>query len=170
MRHTQRARELAEATRRFVREAVLPVEERHDGDTAALAAGARVIWFPTAGSHTQSTAGLPRLCGAVAGLSDHTYALPPLDPAATAPRPAITASAASRCHPREDSRSWTVSSMSDRRRRTPDRGVDPQGALVCPCVGPTSSTSATGRERFPLRSPPYRPFHRSGSLLPERSA
>ncbi|QVQ50176.1 hypothetical protein J4H86_14550 [Spiractinospora alimapuensis] len=47
---------------------------------AALASGARVIWFPTADSHTQASAGLPRLCGVRAGLSTHTYALPPVDP------------------------------------------------------------------------------------------
>lgn len=47
---------------------------------AALASGARVIWFPTADSHTQATAGLPRLCGTRPGLSPHTYALPPVDP------------------------------------------------------------------------------------------
>ncbi len=35
MEHTQRARELAEATRHFVGETVLPVEERHDGDITA---------------------------------------------------------------------------------------------------------------------------------------
>lgn len=47
---------------------------------AALSSGARVIWLPTADSHTQRTAGLPRLCGTTQGLPGHTYALPPVDP------------------------------------------------------------------------------------------
>ncbi|WP_152476573.1 DUF6282 family protein [Nocardiopsis salina] len=47
---------------------------------AALAAGARIIWFPTADALTQRRAGLPRLCGLRPGLSEHTYALPPVDP------------------------------------------------------------------------------------------
>lgn len=46
---------------------------------AALAAGARVIWMPTADSHTQATARLPRLCCGEARLGRHTYALPPVD-------------------------------------------------------------------------------------------
>ncbi|HEX5191831.1 MAG TPA: DUF6282 family protein, partial [Solirubrobacteraceae bacterium] len=49
---------------------------------AALAMGARVIWMPTADSHTQEAAGLPRLCRTRPGLSSATYAIPPLDPAA----------------------------------------------------------------------------------------
>jgi hypothetical protein len=48
---------------------------------AALAMGARVIWMPTADSHTQEAAGLPRLCRTRPGLSSTTYAIPPLDPA-----------------------------------------------------------------------------------------
>ncbi|MDQ8702421.1 DUF6282 family protein [Streptomyces sp. LHD-70] len=48
---------------------------------AALDAGARVVWMPTADAHTQQTAGLPRLCGLRTGLSPHTYAVPPVDPA-----------------------------------------------------------------------------------------
>jgi hypothetical protein len=49
---------------------------------AALSAGARVIWMPTADSHTQASAGLPRLCGDDPRPGRHTYALPPVDPAA----------------------------------------------------------------------------------------
>jgi Family of unknown function (DUF6282) len=33
-----------------------------DAVAATLFAGGRVVWFPTADSHTQETAGLPRLC------------------------------------------------------------------------------------------------------------
>jgi len=47
---------------------------------AALAAGGRVVWLPTADSHTQQSAGLPRLCDQGATLSAHAYALPPVDP------------------------------------------------------------------------------------------
>jgi len=46
---------------------------------AALAMGARMIWMPTADSHTQQTARLPRLCGETNGLPDTTYAIPPVD-------------------------------------------------------------------------------------------
>ncbi len=46
---------------------------------AALAMGARMIWMPTADAHTQKSAGLPRLCSASNGLSDVTYAIPPVD-------------------------------------------------------------------------------------------
>jgi hypothetical protein len=46
---------------------------------AALMMGARVIWMPTADSHTQKAAGLPRLCSHDPGLSDETYAIPPVD-------------------------------------------------------------------------------------------
>jgi len=46
---------------------------------AALAMGARMIWMPTADAHTQKSAGLPRLCNASNGLSDVTYAIPPVD-------------------------------------------------------------------------------------------
>src|SRR5690625_3567215 len=51
---------------------------------AALASGGRVVWFPTADSHTQRSAGLPRLCGTRPGLAERTYALPPVDPSAEA--------------------------------------------------------------------------------------
>lgn len=47
---------------------------------AALAAGARVVWLPTADAHTQQAAGLPRLCHAEPRIGDHTYAAPPVDP------------------------------------------------------------------------------------------
>lgn len=47
---------------------------------AALAMGARVIWMPTTDSHTQQTAGLPRLCQMQPGLPSTTYAIPPLAP------------------------------------------------------------------------------------------
>lgn len=47
--------------------------------SAALYSGARMIWMPTADSHTQVTAGLPRLCCSDQRLGAHTYALPPLD-------------------------------------------------------------------------------------------
>lgn len=46
---------------------------------AALAMGARVIWMPTADAHTQHSAGLPRLCRHRPGLSDASYAIPPVD-------------------------------------------------------------------------------------------
>ncbi len=46
---------------------------------AALAMGARMIWMPTADAHTEKSAGLPRLCSASNGLSDVTYAIPPVD-------------------------------------------------------------------------------------------
>jgi uncharacterized protein DUF6282 len=46
---------------------------------AALAAGGRVVWLPTADSHTQHAAGLPRLCHVEPGAGRHTYALPPVD-------------------------------------------------------------------------------------------
>jgi hypothetical protein len=46
---------------------------------AALAAGGRVIWMPTADSHAQQAAGLPRLCCSDPRPGDHTYALPPVD-------------------------------------------------------------------------------------------
>ena len=48
---------------------------------AALTMGARVIWMPTADSHTQETAGLPRLCRSQPGLDPTTYAIPPVDSA-----------------------------------------------------------------------------------------
>jgi Family of unknown function (DUF6282) len=46
---------------------------------AALEAGGRVIWMPTADAHTQQTADLPRLCDRVPGIGSHTYAIPPVD-------------------------------------------------------------------------------------------
>jgi hypothetical protein len=49
---------------------------------ASLAMGARVIWMPTADSHMQEAAGLPRLCRTQPRLSPTTYAIPPVDPAA----------------------------------------------------------------------------------------
>ena len=48
---------------------------------ASLAMGARVIWMPTTDSHTQQTAGLPRLSHTQPQLSSTTYAIPPIDPA-----------------------------------------------------------------------------------------
>lgn len=49
---------------------------------AALEAGGRVVWMPTADAHTQHTADLPRLCRQDPRLGQHTYALPPVDPTA----------------------------------------------------------------------------------------
>ncbi len=46
---------------------------------ATLKAGGRVIWMPTADSHTQQAAGLPRLCHGEPQLGQHSYALPPVD-------------------------------------------------------------------------------------------
>lgn len=46
---------------------------------AALAAGARVVWFPTADAHTQRSARLPSLCDAAPGGFDRSYAIPPVD-------------------------------------------------------------------------------------------
>lgn len=51
---------------------------------AALASGARIIWFPTADALTQRRAGLPSLCGTRPSLADHAYALPPVDPSTEA--------------------------------------------------------------------------------------
>lgn len=47
-----------------------------------LNTGGRVIWFPTADSHAQPGAGLPRFCGLRSDASTQTYAIPPVDPAA----------------------------------------------------------------------------------------
>src|SRR5690606_17562137 len=44
---------------------------------AALRAGGRIVWLPTADAHTQETAGLPRLCGVAPRLPRQTYAIPP---------------------------------------------------------------------------------------------
>jgi hypothetical protein len=49
---------------------------------AALRAGGRVVWMPTADAHTQQAAGLPRLCDQEPRLPGHTYAVPPVDPGA----------------------------------------------------------------------------------------
>ena len=51
---------------------------------AALDAGGRVVWMPTADAHTQETAGLPRLCDAHPALDRGTYAVPPVDAGAAA--------------------------------------------------------------------------------------
>jgi hypothetical protein len=50
---------------------------------AALGAGGRVIWMPTADAHTQHTADLPRLCHQSPRIGSHTYAVPPVDTRAT---------------------------------------------------------------------------------------
>lgn len=49
---------------------------------AALSAGGRVVWLPTADSHTQHKAGLPRLCHVEPRAGQHVYAVPPVDPTA----------------------------------------------------------------------------------------
>lgn len=49
---------------------------------AALGAGGRVIWMPTADAHTQGAAGLPRLCDHEPRLPQHAFAVPPVDPSA----------------------------------------------------------------------------------------
>ncbi|MCH8627377.1 DUF6282 family protein [Arsenicicoccus piscis] len=46
---------------------------------SALASGGRVVWFPTADSHTQAAACLPRLSDQDARLPRTTYAVPPVD-------------------------------------------------------------------------------------------
>lgn len=46
---------------------------------ACLHSGGRVVWMPTADSHTQRAAGLPRLCGVSPELSTHAYAIPPVN-------------------------------------------------------------------------------------------
>lgn len=48
---------------------------------AALGAGGRVVWMPTADAHTQQAAGLPRLCDHQALLPKRSFAVPPVDPA-----------------------------------------------------------------------------------------
>jgi hypothetical protein len=48
--------------------------------TAALAAGGRVVWMPTADAHTQEQAGLPRLCDLEGRLGRATLAVPPVEP------------------------------------------------------------------------------------------
>lgn len=47
---------------------------------AALGAGGRVVWLPTADAHTQAAAGLPRLCDTEPRIGRHTLAVPPVDP------------------------------------------------------------------------------------------
>lgn len=49
---------------------------------AALEAGGRVIWMPTADAHTQERAGLPRLCDIEGRLGRAVLAVPPVDPEA----------------------------------------------------------------------------------------
>jgi len=46
---------------------------------AALHSGGRVVWMPTADSHTQQAAGLPRLCHSEPRSGIECYALPPVD-------------------------------------------------------------------------------------------
>lgn len=46
---------------------------------SALQAGGRIVWMPTADSHTQQSAGLPRLCHGEIRLDTATIALPPVD-------------------------------------------------------------------------------------------
>ena len=48
---------------------------------AALGAGGRVVWMPTADAHTQRAAGLPALCLHEPRLGTQTFAVPPVDPA-----------------------------------------------------------------------------------------
>lgn len=49
---------------------------------AALGAGGRVVWMPTADAHTQRAANLPSLCHQEPRLPQRSYAVPPVDPAA----------------------------------------------------------------------------------------
>jgi len=58
---------------------------------AALMAGGRVVWMPTADAHTQAAAGLFRLCDLEPRLPTQTYAVPPVDPSATQAVEAILA-------------------------------------------------------------------------------
>lgn len=50
---------------------------------AALSAGGRVVWMPTADAHTQAAAGLPRLCDHEPRLPGDTFAIPPVNDAAS---------------------------------------------------------------------------------------
>jgi hypothetical protein len=50
---------------------------------AALGAGGRVIWMPTADAHTQHTADLPRLCQQEPRIGSRTFAIPPVNTKAT---------------------------------------------------------------------------------------
>lgn len=80
-----RAHALAELTGRTVYGGI--ALNQHTGGVnpsavaAALAAGGRVVWMPTADAHTQRTAGLPRLCDQDKRLPGQAYAVPPVDPA-----------------------------------------------------------------------------------------
>jgi len=58
---------------------------------AALGSGGRVIWMPTADSHLQEAAGLPRLCDQSPRLPRASYAIPPVDPDAEAATEAVLA-------------------------------------------------------------------------------
>ncbi|QIK63299.1 hypothetical protein G7068_08880 [Leucobacter viscericola] len=58
---------------------------------ATLSAGGRVVWMPTADSHTQQTAGLPRLCHDEPRIGDQFYALPPVDTSTLADTEAVLA-------------------------------------------------------------------------------
>ena len=49
---------------------------------AALGAGGRIVWLPTADAHTQQAAGLPRLCHDQPRIGTQTFAIPPVDPTA----------------------------------------------------------------------------------------
>ncbi len=49
---------------------------------AALSAGGRVIWMPTADAHTQERARLPRLCDIEGRLDRAVLAVPPVEPGA----------------------------------------------------------------------------------------
>lgn len=51
---------------------------------AALGAGGRVVWMPTADAHTQHTADLPRLCHHESRIGTHAYAIPPVNTRAAA--------------------------------------------------------------------------------------
>lgn len=58
---------------------------------AALEAGGRVVWMPTADAHTQERAGLPRLCDLDERLDRTVFAVPPVEPAAEAPAELVLA-------------------------------------------------------------------------------
>lgn len=58
---------------------------------AALEAGGRVVWMPTADAHTQERAGLPRLCDLDERLDRAVFAVPPVEPAAEAPAELVLA-------------------------------------------------------------------------------
>ena len=81
-----RARAVAELTGRSVYGGI--ALNQHTGGinpsavAATLSSGGRVVWMPTADSHTQSAAGLPRLCDHEPRLPAHSYAVPPVNPEA----------------------------------------------------------------------------------------